>query len=169
MMNNQKYMYGSSAENIVEPYHNKVVRKKVVKKHIRKKKVDICKSRTNFIYTSMLAVVIVITLATLVTLIKVQFIVSDQSGDIIKLQHDLAKIKRENLKIESDIERNIDMNEVYDMATNKLGMIQPNVDNIRYISTDITPYTVQYSSISGDENDKGLDVGDFLGFISEGW
>lgn len=125
--------------------------------------------QSNARYTLVLIFVIMATLAVVMLLLKTQFIVSDNSARIISLQQQLVDINKSNAQIETEIKKSIDMNEVYTIATEELGMIQPTQQDIRYIENDDTTYTVQYADGKVIEEDEGISIGNVLGFISKGW
>lgn len=125
--------------------------------------------KINPFYTLVLVSVIVMTLAITIVLLKTQFVVADNAGRIIELQQELVEIKKKNDQIESDIHKNIDMNEVYRMATQELGMIQAGKNDVKHIQSEQSSYTVQYAEMEGQKVEEKANSENILAFISKGW
>lgn len=134
----------------------------------RPKKKSLKHEKTNPIYTLVLISVIVTTLIVTVVLLKTQFIVADNAGRIIQLQQELVEIKKKNDQIESDIHKSINMDEVYKMATEELGMVQAGKEDVKYIDAKDITYTVQYADVDLPE-EENASIGNILAFISKGW
>ncbi|PKM95680.1 MAG: hypothetical protein CVU84_02430 [Firmicutes bacterium HGW-Firmicutes-1] len=133
------------------------------------KKKAIRHEKSNPIYTMVLISVIVTTLVVTVILLKTQFSVSDNAERIILLQQELVEIKKTNDQIESDIHKSVNMDEIYRMATEELGMVQAGKNDIKYIQSEDISYTVQYADVDVSEDEEGANVGNILAFISKGW
>lgn len=125
--------------------------------------------RVNPVYTLALTLIIALTLAIAVILLKAQFVVSDNAERIIALQQNLLEIKKQNEQLESDIKKSINMEEVYKIATQELGMVQAGKGDIKYIDANDLSYTVQYTDIQVKEEKEDLNISNILGFISKGW
>lgn len=162
--NNQVYISGSSAIQLEGNYSNYKERAK--KKSKRNK---IYHEKSNPVYTLILFFVIITTLAISVILLKAQFAVSDSAGNIIKLQQDLAEIKKKNEQIASDIHKSINMDEVFRIATEELGMVQAGKDDIEFIQAKDVTYTIQYADLNVTKDKTKTNVGNILAFISKGW
>jgi cell division protein FtsL len=158
------YVSGSNAvqlERYIEQNDQEKVR--------RPKKKNVKHEKSNPIYTLVLISVIVTTLVVTVVLLKTQFIVADNAGRIIQLQQELVEIKKKNDQIESDIHKSINMDEVYKMATEELGMVQAGKDDVKYIESKDITYTVQYADVESLEEEENANIGNILAFISKGW
>lgn len=158
------YVSGSNAvqlESYIEQNDQEKVR--------RPKKKNVKHEKSNPIYTLVLISVIVTTLVVTVVLLKTQFIVADNAGRIIQLQQELVEIKKKNDQIESDIHKSINMDEVYKMATEELGMVQAGKDDVKYIESKDITYTVQYADVESLEEEENANIGNILAFISKGW
>lgn len=167
--NNNAYVSGNNAIQLEGKYSQyKTTREKQTKK-IQKKSNAENALRSNPIYSVILTGVIISTLAITVILLKTQFIVTDKAEYIIGLQQELVEINKKNDQIRSDINKNIDMDEVYRVATEELGMVQAGKNDIKYVNSDEVAYTVQYNDVEVDDMEKGVNIGNILGFISKGW
>lgn len=159
------YISGSNAIQVDRNYF------KQYEQETTKQKVKKCVNheKSNPIYTLILISVIVTTLVVTIILLKTQFIVTDNAGRIIQLQQELVEIKKKNDQIESDIHKSINMDEVYRMATEELGMVQAGKEDIKYVQSKDVTYTVQYADIETPEDEGHVNVGNILAFISKGW
>lgn len=124
---------------------------------------------SNRVYTFILTSVIITTLVVTVVLLKTQFIVTDNAEKLIQLQQELVEIKETNNQLESDIQKNVNMDEIYKIATQELGMVQASKDNVKYVNSNDSTYTVQYADVNVPKDKVGVNVGNILGFISKGW
>ncbi len=68
---------------------------------------------------------------------------------IAALQSQLQEIQEQNLALEESMNRTIDLNEIYQTATKKLGMIYAGEDQIIYYNSSNSDYVRQYESIPG--------------------
>jgi cell division protein FtsL len=166
------YVSGSNAlklDGVYSSYKHEKNEQAVITPKKATPKVEKSVNKANRLCTFALVFVIMATMAVVVVMLKTQFIVSDKSEEIISLQQQLIDVKRENIQLESEISKGIDMNEVYIIATQELGMVQPTAENIQYVDGGDTSYTVQYSGVDVDEDSAGVNIGNVLGFISQGW
>ncbi len=165
--NREVYISGNNAVQLEQYVHPE----KTVKTVVRKK----AKTQTrrhqisNPIYTFVLISVIIATLVVTVVLLKTQFIVTDRAEQLIMLQQELVEIKKANSQIESDIKKSVNMDEVYRIATQELGMVQAGKDNIKYVQAKELTYTVQYADVTVSNEADEMNIGHILGFISKGW
>lgn len=125
--------------------------------------------RSNPMVSFVLVLALVVTLATTVVLLKTQFMVTDNAEQIISLKKQLSELQKVNEQLESDIQKGINMDEVYRIATEELGMVQAGQENIQYIESQDLAYTVQYGEIGVTEQTSDVNLGNILGFISKGW
>lgn len=173
MRNNQAFVHGSNAVKVDTLFHDDNVNQdrqstEVYKTNRKGNKTKSKVSKMPVVYTCVLSLVIGVTVATLVLLLKSQFTVAAQSQKVIELQKDLVVLKSENEKLASNIDKSVNMDEIYRIATEELEMIQPSADNIKYIEPTVASYTIQYTNIDVVE-EQGIDLGSFLGFISSEW
>ncbi|PKM49801.1 MAG: hypothetical protein CVV02_14425 [Firmicutes bacterium HGW-Firmicutes-7] len=164
--NNEILISGNNAMQLERNYFKSNKEEKII---LKQKKQSSRIEKSNPIYTMVLISVIVTTLVVTVILLKTQFSVSDNAERIILLQQELVEIKKTNDQIESDINKSINMDEVYKMATEELGMVQAGRDDIKYIQSKDISYTIQYADVNVLEEEEGANVGKILAFISKGW
>jgi len=123
------------------------------------------KVKTNMSYTIVLVFAIIATLVVTMMLLRTQFAVTEASEHVIDIQKELVQIKKSNELLATEINQSIDMNNVYEIATTELGMIQPTKDHIQYIATSESSYTVQYDAINVPVDQTDVTIGNVLGFI----
>lgn len=122
-------------------------------------------AKSNTAYTIVLIFAIIATVAVTMLLLKTQFEVTAASERVIDIQKELVLIKKSNELLSTEINQSINMNEVYEVATTELGMIQPTSDHISYVETTERSYTVQYDTINVPEDEAEVTIGNVLGFI----
>ena len=170
---NVNYISGNNAMKLAGNYsaykeeklnnHRQVTTNNSVRKGAKKKS-----ATGSYLYTIVFIFVIMATLAVAVLLLKAKFIVDDNSAKAIELQQQLLDIKKENTRIESKINESINIEEVYAIATNELGMIQPSNEHIKYVKAEDISYTVQYADITVEETED-ISIGSVLGIITKDW
>lgn len=160
----QAYISGNNAIQLERNYSN--YKERVKKTSKRKKPIH---EKTNPFYTFILFLVIIATLGISVLLLKTQFTVSDVAGDIIKMQNDLVEIKKKNAQIKSEIQQSTNMDEIYEIATKELGMVQASKGDIEYIEAKDITYTIQFAELENNMDKSPLSISNILTFISKGW
>lgn len=166
--NRNIYISGNNAIQLEGTYSNyKTERNKRDK--IIKQRPNRAVQSSNHMYTFILTSVIITTLVVTVVLLKTQFIVTDNAEKLIQLQQELVEIKKTNSQLESDIQKNVNMDEIYKIATEELGMVQASKDNVKYVEPKNSTYTVQYADVNVPKDEEGVNIGNILGFISKGW
>lgn len=162
---NDIYISGNNAIQMNRQYLKEYEQDKVRRSKVK----NATHQKSNPIYTLVLISVIVTTLVVTVILLKTQFIVADNASRIIQLQQELVEIKKKNEQIESDIHKSINMDEVYRMATEELGMVQAGKEDVKFIESKDLTYTVQYADVESVEREENANIGNILAFISKGW
>lgn len=104
-------------------------------------------SSVNMASCIILIAAIGITLLTCIDFIKVQSEVLTLNKRIIQTEKELANLKEENKISKDQLKAKIDLDEIYNLATNDLGMVIPNDDQVIYFETTISDYVKQYGMI----------------------
>lgn len=146
--------YKSQRSSVEDEENN--MSKRMSKKHM---------GGSNRAYTIALVFAIIVMLGTSMLLVKSQFAVTAASEEVIDLQKELVQLKKSNELLTSDINHSINMNEVYEIATTQLGMIQPTRDHVAYVSTSDHSYTIQFDAINVPYEETEVTLGNVLGFI----
>jgi cell division protein FtsL len=94
-----------------------------------------------------LIVAIAFTLFTCVEFLKTQTEVSSMNRQIDQLQKEITTTKEENTVHLSKLNATLDLDAIYDIATNELGMIRPSKEQIIIYESTISDYVKQYEDI----------------------
>ncbi|MFW6015445.1 MAG: hypothetical protein ACOCRK_03345 [bacterium] len=159
----QNYTYGNTARKLHVLEDNSINSHKV----IRQKRVIRRKSK-NLGYKFVLFFAIVATLAICVIYLKTEMNISKKSSDIKILEQEYEKLKDNNNILMQSVEIKWDLDEVYTIATEELGMIKPDSEQIKYYKEENASYMNQYSEIE-NEDEKNNNVANIIGFMSQGW
>ena len=166
--NQSAYILGSNAVQLEGNYSNYKRERVNRKAHIEEQKAVILESHSKA-QTFILVLVILATLGVAIFLLKTQFIVMENSKNLIHLKNELVETKNHNDQLKSEIQKNMNLDEVYRIATEELGMVQAGKDNVRYISLNENSYTTQYGKVAVSQKNSGVNIGNILAFISQGW
>lgn len=72
---------------------------------------------------------------------------SNSRSNIYQLENRLAELRAENQMMENRLEAQVDLREVYEIATEQLGMVYPDVDAQIGYSEQLREYIRQYEDI----------------------
>ncbi|HHX54773.1 MAG TPA: hypothetical protein GX705_00290 [Clostridiales bacterium] len=111
-------------------------------------------SSINMASCVILIFAITITLFTCIDFIKIQAEVSSLNTRIIQSEKELSNLKDENIIRKAQLDASVDLNEIYDVASNELGMVVPNDDQVIYFESVKSGFVKQYENIpaSADSN-----------------
>ena len=104
-------------------------------------------SSINMASCVILIFAITITLFTCIDFIKIQAEVSSLNTRIIQSEKELSNLKDENRIRKAQLDASVDLNEIYDVATNELGMVVPNDDQVIYFESVKSGFVKQYENI----------------------
>lgn len=116
----------------------------------------------NRLCTFVVAFVIIATLGICVTYLETQLNISRLNAEIDKVKTEISKVKNENNQLEQDIDSMVDLDQVYEEATTRLGMRLPGPNEVYYISYEPVSYTTKYKQIEKSEH---VTMGQVLGHI----
>ena len=115
-------------------------------------------------YKMKFLAVLCITMLMCIVMLKTQFTVSDRCDNIVKLENKLNNLKRNNKLIEEGMNTNIDLNQVYEIATTKLGMVVPSENQIAKLDVAENSYTEQLNEIT-ETKEQEENITNIFGFI----
>ena len=104
-------------------------------------------SSINMASCVILILAITITLFTCIDFIKIQAEVSSLNTRIIQSEKELSNLKDENRIRKAQLDASVDLNEIYDVASNELGMVVPNDDQVIYFESVKSGFVKQYENI----------------------
>ncbi|MCT4596320.1 MAG: hypothetical protein N4A50_00370 [Vallitalea sp.] len=116
-------------------------------------------------YKMKFALILGVTMTVCLVMIKTQFTVKDKSDRILSLENKLRALKTQNRLLKDSINDNMSLEQVYEIATTKLGMVSPNKDQVNKFNIEEKSYTQQYSDITQPIKQDNNDVNGIFGFI----
>ncbi len=105
----------------------------------------------------ILTFAIVVTVYICLEYLSVQSNISQMNKDIVKLESNLIKIKNENASALSEIETSLDLNYIYKVATEELGMVYPRDNQVIAYESNLSDYVRQYGDIPEVEKPTLID------------
>lgn len=152
-LNNRYYKYYTEGNAVrrVRPdsdvYENPLreERRRQSKRSSRKSQKEL--SSINMASCVILIFAITITLFTCIDFIKIQAEVSSLNTRIIQSEKELSNLKDENRIRKAQLDASVDLNEIYDVASNELGMVVPNDDQVIYFESVKSGFVKQYENI----------------------
>ena len=118
----------------------------------QKKRKKIKKAKNLKIHKVFLIIAIMLTVGGCVILLNAQMKLKNNYTQISKLEKNLNNIEEENLKLKEQLNKPVDLNKIYDIATNKLGMIENSNDKIIYYDKKNTAYMNQLAEVPVDNS-----------------
>ncbi len=100
---------------------------------------------------------IVLTLITCVDYLKVQSSIVSMNKNIANLESNLAKLEDENGAMLARINTSLDLNHIYQIATNELGMVYPNDNQVITYESTLSDYVRQYENIPASNSSSIMD------------
>jgi len=145
--NNNNYVYGSEAPKIEYNVYeeNEVLKTKKIHRSNYKSKIK------------MVLAILFILCCFLVLMYRYAFI-TELSYSVDKVVKNYDKIKNENMLLKIEIDKNLDLNKVREIAETKLGMHKPDKYQIVYVKVPKSDTTIIENSITKDIVNKGAIV-----------
>ncbi len=127
----------------------------------------IIRKRRSVFVTLAFYMAVVATLFICALLLKEQFGVYEVSSTIDDMKVSLKDLQHTNNQMEASMNQSIDYEEVYRAATEDLGMVLPDSNQVQYIYKDKVSFTNQYVDIKPVEDNQSKVTTNVLGLI--GW
>ncbi len=102
-------------------------------------------------YVIFLGIAMAITLSACVVYLNLQLTLTQRSTEISTLKSELTTITNENVAAQERMSRGIDLENVYDLATNTYGMVPITKNDIIEYDDNNSDYVQQYSEIPTDK------------------
>lgn len=138
--------YGEEEEHIRAPRPVRRVRKKP------KAKVGL-----DLFAMLFLTAAIIVTVYTCIEYLQVQSQVSSMNKNIASLEDNLLKLKNENDAARTALNTSLDLNYIYKVATEELGMVYPKDNQVITYKSNLSDYVRQYEDIPEDNGSTLLD------------
>lgn len=142
---NNQYIYGSAVEKVEYDVYeeNKVLKAKKIHKQNRKVKL---KMVFNVMLLFALSFAVIYRYA----------IITELSYEIDKLGKEYESLLEEKSVLEFELEKGMNLATVEDVATNKLGMVRPDKNQVIGVSVPKTDYTVAAVDEKSETDKQGL-------------
>jgi len=155
--NNEYYTEGNTVRKlqVIPKYRDEEqqdIRKQPVREIRRRPRVN---AGIDMFSLIILTVAIVATLYTCVEYLGVQSNIAQINKQVAELESNLSKLQNENSDALSQINTTLDLNNIYQVATNELGMVYPNENQVIAYDSTISDYVRQYEDIP-EESPKTL-------------
>ncbi len=104
-------------------------------------------NRLNLVYTLAVSGIVVVMFAICWQYLHVQAKVKENAATVHSLQKELTELTNKNDEMELDINANIDYDSLYKIATEELGMVYPERDQVITYEAGVSEYVKQYSDV----------------------
>ena len=101
----------------------------------------------DFLFVSALTIAMICSLYICVSYLDLQSTIKARIDHIEKLEQQIETLKNDNDALETRIETSINLDEIYRIATEELGMVYPNKKQIRFYDRTENGYVRQYEDI----------------------
>lgn len=161
MMGDNAYVEGNTVRKVryeAAPYYDEPVRKperrpekkKEVRRNVNSENKVTYREKSkcmNGLYAFVLAVAAVVTLALCVQYLKIQTEITEKTQYISSLKQNITTISSQNDAMDYSINSYIDVDNVYKVATEELGMVMASEDNVKLYESTEQEYMMQMSDI----------------------
>lgn len=106
----------------------------------------------------VLIVSIALTLIVCIDYINTQASLSVLNGDIIQMEKDLSNLKEENKIGREQLNANLDLDRIYNIAVAEYGMVRPSDGQIIYFDSTLSDFVKQYKEIPEQEQSNITDL-----------
>lgn len=104
-------------------------------------------NRFNLLYTLAVSGMVVVMFVICWQYLHVQAEVKENSATVNSLQRELTELTNKNDEMELEINANIDYDSIYNIATEELGMVYPERDQVITYEAGVSEYVKQYSDV----------------------
>lgn len=115
------------------------------------------KQKLNMLSVFFLTAAIGVTLYTCIGYLNVQTRIINKNNEIAQLESKLVKMENDNDANLAKIDTSVDLNYIYNYATQKLGMVYPDDKQVIRYKRNVSDYVKQYAEIPAAPEDSLLD------------
>ena len=156
--NRNYYADGSAARQIQElPHNNDYQENLVVLPQQKKRKKQKARPGVDFTSFLVLSASIITLFYSCVSYLQVQSSITTMNKEISILESNLTKMTSENDVRESIIETSMDLKYIYQVATNELGMVYPQDNQVIDYESIVSDYVRQYGDIPAVKEETVVD------------
>lgn len=149
------YTHGGAAYNI-DPLEEERPQKRPPKTKKTNKKM-VMQGRANRAYSIKIALVLGVFFCGTLAFMWSSALVTAQRVETQKYKDKLAELKSENSLLALDVAEQMDLDTVKQIATEKLGMVEPQPYQIQYIDVPEQSYTIHYKDDTEKPEDKNTE------------
>ncbi|TCT16849.1 hypothetical protein EDC18_101145 [Natranaerovirga pectinivora] len=160
---NRKYYVDG---NLARPLH--VVEEKVQHSNVFVEKRKLRKRNNYLGYKITLTCTILMTLFMCVFYLSKELSVSSQRNLIVRLENQYKQIVNENDMLIGHTMPKWDLDEIYVIATNELGMIHPAGEQVIFYNQESVSYMKQFAQVPMEEQQQNQ-LTNLVGFMFKGW
>ena len=151
--------------NLARPLH--VVEEKVQQSNVFVEKRKLRKRNNYLGYKITLTCTILMTLFMCVFYLNKELSVSSQRNLIVRLENQYKQLANENDILTSYMTPKWDLNEIYEIATNELGMVHPDGQQVIFYNQESVSYMKQFAQVPEEQQQNHLT--NLVGFMFKGW
>ena len=140
-----RYIEGSTARQLDQEDYRKKIKKK--KRRVAPIVEQESPMHMDFLFVSALTIAMICSLYICVSYLGLQSTIKARIDHIEKLEQQIETLKNDNDALETRIETSINLDEIYRIATEELGMVYPNKKQIRFYDRTENGYVRQYEDI----------------------
>jgi hypothetical protein len=157
------YTDGSAARQLQVVEQDQDISNVLVRRKLKRKK-------KSFIgYKLFMVATIMATLFVCVVYLKAENNISQQKKVIATLEKEFKDLQHKNALQEENLNRDIDLEDVYVIATEELGMIQPSAEQVKFFDNEASSFMQQVAPIAVVEKKETNHLANIIGFVSQGW
>ncbi|TCK97859.1 hypothetical protein EDC19_0261 [Natranaerovirga hydrolytica] len=119
-------------------------------------------------YKISLVAVFVMTLCACILYLQTELKVSSQKTQVTNIESQYRQLRNENEILTAYLTPEWNLEEIYEIATTELGMINPNNNQVIYYDNEVGSFMNQYAQIPAEEQNE-TNITNIIGFISKGW
>ena len=143
------YVAGNTVRVAPAQWEEEQTRKRQVSSKTRKNRTKAMSMSRGFVV--FLSAMSIMAMFMCVSYVQLKTEITRQTKRIASLQTDLNDLKSDNDALENSYEASVDLTQVYEIATEKLGMHYPNEEQIVSYNADGSGYVRQYRDVPGDK------------------
>ena len=148
-VNTGYYVDGNTVRVAPAQWEEEQIKERQVSKKTRNNRTKAMSMSRGFVV--FLSAMSIVAMFMCVSYVQLKTEITRQTKKIASLQTDLNDLKSDNDALENSYEASVDLTQVYETATEKLGMHYPNEKQIILYNADGSGYVRQYADVPGDK------------------
>lgn len=148
-VNTGYYVDGNTVRVAPAQWEEEQIKERQVSKKTRNNRTKAMSMSRGFVV--FLSAMSIVAMFMCVSYVQLKTEITRQTKKIASLQTDLNDLKSDNDALENSYEASVDLTQVYETATEKLGMHYPNEKQIILYNADGSGYVRQYANVPSDK------------------